>query len=594
MKKLIQTTLILAICSVFVACDNNDDNKITIPVVDGGEKKPEITFNITPIENLNQTQAVVNSHAGVTSHSSLKMNFRSYIDLGQSALGVANPNYPRIKKLANGNYILFYHNNQIGASCNYSISQNLKAWVSKGKILTNYAIVDNDNKANERRFSTCDALVLTNGDILAVASYRANVGYKEKPLDAGLVMLRSKDNGISWSNPVEIYRGVNWEPSLLQLPSGEVHCYFTDSSRTLDEGTDTGTALITSNDFGLTWTPSFGNNPLYVIRTKHIKNGKTCFNDQMPVVIKLNNSNELAAAVEANIGQYYISLAYTGEDGAWDKLSVIQEGPTDRKDFAFEGSAPYLMQFPSGETVLSYNKSSTFLMKMGDARARNFGESYAPFTGKGYWGTLERIDDHRLIGAMPNTSAGVVMLAQFVLNHDIVATNRKAIIDGYNDEWKNTDQALFVGEKSQAQATLRCSSDENNVYFLVEVLDDVLSVDDYSCIYLCPVSTNTLTNKSCRIKVSHEGLSGTSTYNSDWVNADLSTSVIAKYKGVVSNIYDKDTGYIVEISVPKSKLNIESGQLRVNFSLFDKQGGLEAIKDLSSTNTTNWITITGL
>ena len=88
------------------------------------------------------------------------------------------------------------------------------------------------------------------------------------------------------------------------------------------------------------------------------------FNDQMPVVIKLNGSNELAAAVEANIGKYNISFAYSGEDGKWDQLSATQEGPVDRNDLAFEGSAPYLIQFPSGETVLSYNTSSTYFMKM--------------------------------------------------------------------------------------------------------------------------------------------------------------------------------------------------------------------------------------
>lgn len=590
MKKLFKLILYAAFCFIYVACGNEKPDSI----VDEDVKKPEVTFSITPIENLNQGQTEINSHAQVISHSSLKMNFRSYIDLGQSALGVSNPNYPRIKKMANGSFIMFYHNNQIGASCNYAISQNLKMWISKGKLLTNYAIVDGNNEANERRFSTCDALVLTNGDIIAVASYRANVGYKEKPLDAGIVMLRSKDNGISWSTPIEIYRGVNWEPSLLQLPTGEIQCYFTDSSRTLYEGTDTGTAMIVSNDLGVTWAPSFGNNPYYVIRTKHTKDGKTYFNDQMPVAIKLNGTNELAAAVEANIGQYYISLAYSGDDGKWDQLTVTQEGPVDKNDFAFEGSAPYIVQFPSGETILSYNKSSTFFMKMGDAKARNFGEAYSPFTGKGYWGSMERIDAHQLIGVMPNTSSGVVMLSKFILNHDITATNRKITVDGDNSEWKNTDQALFVGEKSQAQATLRCSFDENNVYFLIETLDDVLSVDDYSCIYVSPLSSSALSEKSCKIKVSHQGLKGTYNFKTDWVVADFSVLANAKYKGEVANIYDKDYGYVVEVAVPRSKLNIESGKVRVNLSLYDKDGGLDAVSNLSSTNTANWIVVSGL
>src|SRR5690606_29275421 len=262
----------------------------------------------------------------------------------------------------------------IGASCEYAISNNLITWVPKGKIYQNYKITDSKGEANERRFANCDAVVLSNGDILAVASFRANVGYRDKPLDAGVLIRRSTDNGNSWSDPIEIYQGVNWEPYLLELPSGEIHCYFTDSDRTSSHGTDTGTAMVVSNDNGNTWTPSFGSLPYYVLRTAFKIEGdeNTYFNNQMPSVIKLNNSNELAAALEANIGGYHISFAYSGEDGEWEHLAIDEEGPEDRNDLAFVGSAPYLRQFPSGETILSYNHNSRFHLKMGGEEARNF------------------------------------------------------------------------------------------------------------------------------------------------------------------------------------------------------------------------------
>src|SRR5690606_40139846 len=142
-------------------------------------------------------------------------------------------------------------------------------------------------------------------------------------------------------------------------------------------------------------TPSFGEDPYYVLRTAFTIPGdeNTYFNNQMPSVIKLNNSNELAAALEANIGGYHISFAYSGDDGQWEHLAIDEEGPEDRNDLAFSGSAPYLRQFPSGETVLSYNHNSRFHLKMGDVAARNFGEKYSPspFTG-GYWGSLELED----------------------------------------------------------------------------------------------------------------------------------------------------------------------------------------------------------
>ncbi len=43
-------------------------------------------------------------------------------------------NYPRIKKLPNGQYILFWHNNSVGANVFYTRSSDLKNWepVKKG------------------------------------------------------------------------------------------------------------------------------------------------------------------------------------------------------------------------------------------------------------------------------------------------------------------------------------------------------------------------------------------------------------------------------------------------------------------------------
>lgn len=408
------------------------------------------------------------------------------------------------------------------------------------------------------------------------------------------MLRRSTNNGTSWSDPVKIFQGVNWEPYLLQLPSGEIHCYFTDSNRTGIQGKDTGTAMIVSKDNGQTWTPFLGSNPYYVIRSKHTIDGKTYFNDQMPSVIKLNGSNELAAVMETtnSANEYYISYAYSGEDGEWTYLTADQAGPEDRNTKVFLGAAPYLVQFPSGETVLSYNRSNQFNLKMGDAKARNFGDSYVPFSG-GFWGgSLQVMNDHQLIGVMPNTSKGAILLAQFVLNHRIAATSRSVVIDGSNSEWTDTDHALFVGGKSQAQATLRCSFDKDNVYFLVEVLDKSIAKEDYAAIYLNPVTgDNKLTSEACRIKVSYDGIVSSEVYNgSSWTNTDLGVSGKVKYE---NNKNDK-SGYITEIAIPRSKLNIKSGEILVNFSISDSEGGEDAIVSTSSTSTAKWIPISGL
>ncbi|WP_158639354.1 sugar-binding protein [Arachidicoccus ginsenosidivorans] len=589
---LLMTSCLITSCKKSEIVDNNGDGS-------NGPPPPPISvpFKITPIDRLNQGAEPVNSHSTVTSRSSLELNFRSYVNLGKDELGVSKPNYPRIKKLSNGHYILFYHNNQIGASCDYATSEDLKTWTHKGKIFKNYSIVDSKGENNERRYSNCNAIVLKNGDIIAVASYRANIGYREKPLDAGIEMRRSKDNGNSWGDPIEIYQGVNWEPFLLERASGEIQCYFTDSDSTLNESAYTGTAMITSSDGGNSWTPSFGSSPYFVIRTKHEKDGYIYFTDQMPAVIELNKNKELAAALEANVGSYYISFAYSGADGAWTHLSPDQEGPEDRNDNSFPGSGPYLVQFPSGETVLSYNYTSTFYMKMGDTSAHNFGQPYAPFSGKGFWGTMERIDSHQLIGAMPNTTQGEVMLSKFVLNHRITATNRNVQVDGNNAEWENTDQALFVGALSQAQATLRSSFNSDSVYFLVEVLDDFIDEDDEATIYL---STNSNSeklepNEGYRLKVSYDGLKSCEVYNnSGWSNTNLHIDARAAYKGTISDMSDQDEGYFVELAIARSKLNIKPGApVLVNFSIKDVGQKEDGVADPTNTTTKKWVPLSG-
>src|SRR5690606_7281497 len=146
-----------------------------------------------------------------------------------------------------------------------------------------------------------------------------------------------------------------------------------------------------------------------------------------------NNSKELAAALESyskDADGYRLSLAYSGESGNWRHLSEQEEGPAERKNYIYAGAGPSLAQFRSGETVLSYNTSSRFSLRLGDATARTFGEPYTPFSKTGFWGTIETIDNHQLIGSMH--TSGAIMLARFVLNHRIKATNRTVNVNGDN------------------------------------------------------------------------------------------------------------------------------------------------------------------
>ena len=572
--------LFFSIAISFIACGGSGENDENLLAGNGNTEKPKedesqepVVCSITPIGELNQGTPIINSHADVTKRSSLMMNYRMLVTMESSY-----PRYPRIKKMKN---------------CVYALSKDLKTWSNKGEIFNSYDIIDSKGNKNIHCYANCDGLVLSNGDILAVASCRANSGYRDLPEDAGIELKRSTDNGVTWSEPIKIYQGVNWEPFLLELPTGELHCYFTDSSRTGLEGhgTDTGTAMVVSTDGGKTWKPDFSSSPYYVLRMRWEKNGIVGYNHQMPSVVRLNDNKGLAAAVETNNSGYHISLCYSDKD-KWEYLAADQEGPVDSNNCVFSGMGPYLGQLPSGETVLSYESSSKYTLKIGDATARNFGSAYQPFSG-GYWGSFCIIDSHTLVGTNIKAKEGPVQMAQFVLNHRIDAVKRKVTIDGNNKEWANTDHALFVGSQSQAQGTLRCSHDDDNIYFLLEVLDRNLLASDYASLYISPVSNNKLSKGACCIQVTMNGLKNCEIYDASWKEAQLDAQVKTYVCNETNERLIDDYGYIAEIAIPRSKLTITSGQVLVNFSI-TKRNSLDAICDVASTSTAHWIPVTGL
>lgn len=604
MKRILRNTMLLSLLSTAVMACGGGDDEITEETGNGGNggnkvERPEpFVAHITPIEQLNQGQTAINSHADVTSRSSLMMNYRMLVSPQNTDIGATYPQYPRVKKMKNGNYILFFHNGwsggNIGRSCDYATSTDMKKWVHQGKIFKDYEMVDSEGNKNIHCYANPDGLVLANGDVLAVASYRVNSNHQKLTQDAGVELRRSRDNGVTWSEPIQIYQGLTWEPYLLELPSGELHCYFTDSNRTGQEGrgTDTGTAMVVSTDGGKTWKPDFGSLPYYVLRMRWEKDGIVGYNHQMPSVVCLNEGKGLAAAVETNnLGKYYISLCYSDKND-WEHLTPEQDGPADSDNLKFSGAAPYLGQFPSGETVLSYNSSGKYNLRIGDATARNFGDAYQPLSCS-WWGSLQVIDAHRMIGTVPRTKEGPVQIAQFVLNHRIGAVKREVTVDGNNSEWADTDHALFVGSQSQAQGTLRCSYDDDNVYFLLEVLDRNALVSDYASIYISPANNSKLAKGACCIQLGMNGLKSCSTYDTSWKESPMNVRVKTYVCNDTNESQIDSYGYIAEISVPRSELTIASGEILVNFSI-TKRNLEDAICNVASASTARWIPVNGL
>ena len=115
---------------------------------------------------------------------------------------------------------------------------------------------------------------MANGELLAVASFSTVNTYSNPNYTAeqGIVVKQSQDGGYTWFGEKEIYHGPCWEPHLIELPSGEIQCFFSES-RPWTSGSHSGTDMLRSIDGGETWEPALGESAYRVMR-KHWWNGE--------------------------------------------------------------------------------------------------------------------------------------------------------------------------------------------------------------------------------------------------------------------------------------------------------------------------------
>ncbi len=591
---------------------------------DGGKQIPSEStkLTLTPFEKLNASADAVNSHKDDWAQSVLTLNYRSIVNVGASVLGTSSPSYSRIVKLADGSYILTAHDSYSGGNGStvyWATSQDLVHWTPQGKLFASRSVVNARGQEATRLYTNGFGKVLSNGDVLMFASFRTTGTYSfwKWRDDQGIEMRRSTDNGKTWSEPYEVYRGPNWEAIMLEDGDGELELYFSES-RPWISGSHSGTSMVRSTDGGRTWLPGLGKEPYRVIRHTwyDAHQDKWLFTDQMPGLIILNDSKCKAGVFESAhdypVGgsvNFCISFAWSPEDGNWNYIEgeekdgtgldvkTAKVGPVDRKIDVWNGSAPSLLQFPSGETVVSYGQDWYQWLRIGDSRARNFGDAGKYLPAKGSWSSILLDGTHELITHMRNSTDGKnvgVILCKLALNHRIAASSHKVVIDGGNSDWVNADDALFAGSKCQAQATLRCAADADNIYFLVECRDDNVSKDDYVQLFIAPSDAAKLNAQTLRVKVGLNGLRNQGVYAGNWIEKDFGANAVVRYDATLSDASDVDNGWLAEICVPRSSVKVVDGKVKVNLALFDMEGGEDAIVSTGEKNPQKWITVTGL
>ena len=557
----------------------------TVPTV----ANPSPNYKINSFYELNSGSESVLSHGGESSYAALELDYRSLSQLGFRDLNTNTVYYPRLKMMADGRYILFYQEGEHGNTIYYKRSSDLVSWDKPAELFTY-------DKANDVMYATCDAAVLDNGDIIAVCAYRTGSDYDLTPEKNGIVMRKSSDNGTTWTDQKIIYVGTTWEPYVMQLSSGEVQVYFTNTTcyyKSAVADASTGTAMLRSYDRGDSWTGDISKpySAQIVSQSKtRVSAGVQLFSDQMPVGIEMLGSGKLMLALETRLdksGNYRITLSFSADN--WkNPLASDAAGPNEKIANAWTGAAPYLVQFSSGEIVCAYTRQNLLAYRMIDSSGKVYSKTdTTPFAGisNSYWGSLELIGSHTLVGIGETFTQVTVTRKEYTLdygrlnlNHRITARNMTPAVDGNAADWEENNEAVFIGSVSQAQSSVRCARDSENLYFLIERLDDYLNAGaDTLSMYFASKGDNGYyrVTVGCNGVTQFEYFDGAKYTKLDAKNISFGSEINAT-PGYDADI---DTGYCAEIGVALSEIDIES-EMYLYISLANTDNNKKSERDV--------------
>lgn len=336
-----------------------------------------------------------------------------------------------------------------------------------------------------------DFTQLADGTILVGLNPRPSEPYTEDR-KFGIRVLRSTDCGQTWSAPIFVfdaeYYGEDgcWEPSFLQLPSGEVQCYF---SVEVKGNSDQEIMISRSFDNGLTWGPA----------------ERVCYRagyrDGMATAI-ITDAQEIVGIIEDFGHNNYIwspratTFRCTLEEN-WSywinaksrNREMIFERDEDKK---YNSAAPYIRKLPNGETVASWMGNSDgrattkidrypLFVAVGDKDARNFKAVNNPFYRKenefANWGSLGVADDG-YVYAMANVGQDggncVLGLIKGMPRMGFEAPYGTPVLDGSpaKDAWTYPlGRQLTMGTQTGNRVEADFLYDNQNLYFYAYVLD---------------------------------------------------------------------------------------------------------------------------
>lgn len=288
--------------------------------------------------------------------------------------------YPRILRVNNDTLLCSYHG---GSQTDYWVNIYLQKSYDNGQTWTAPTVLLDKEKSvmGQRywRFCNPELVKLDNGWILM--PFVGN-GNPETNNNCHVMVMISKDNGQTWGDPQIIGRGRTWEPMVVQLPNGELELFVASEAKWYNTSSNMYQEILfsRSTDYGQTWTEF----------------KRACYSparrDGMPAAINMQGNKGILFSIEVvnDNGFGSPSLAHRPLNGEWD--TTQWDGVSDNKRWHVNvnamGGAPYIIQLPTGEIVLSAHvngrngiwQTSYPRIVVGDKNGKNFTTPVTPIT----------------------------------------------------------------------------------------------------------------------------------------------------------------------------------------------------------------------
>jgi len=285
--------------------------------------------------------------------------------------------YPRVKRIGGDTLFLVYRSgpNKENSWDNVALRKSF----NNGKTWEPFVLVARDDHPSYFGFSDPELLVLQNGWIVVAYEGRGKPDTNEND---NIQIRISKNKGGVWENPIIAAKGRSWEPAMIQLPSGEIQLYYSSEARwwPSPEPRPQEILMVRSFNNGLNWT-----NPIQVAFTNNTRDG-------MPSPLLLQDNKGLVFAIE-NVGLARSPwIIYSSVADNWNFDDLPSTGNQRRWraiSDEIHGGAPYIVQLPSGEVVLSCHtpgkrnvsgwRKNTMAVYVGDSNAKNFKDVSYPW-----------------------------------------------------------------------------------------------------------------------------------------------------------------------------------------------------------------------